>query len=387
LIELLVVIGIMLVIATVGYFLLPGLIGNQQRSRALDQLTEWLLTAKVRPRRDGLATGVRILADPTTNLATQVAFVQQPDPLTGGSCDGTYMDSAGTNPLFAATSGAITNATAANPIQITSASHGMSSGQSITINGVGGNTAANNTSANPTWTITVVDANNFTLNGSNAAGGTAYTSGGTWTLSSSIFVRFSGVDFLGPAAASVPIDMSQALVQPGDYLEINFSGNPHLITGVPTAANANGSFTLTIASPIPFFGSLSPGAAPMKPYPNTYRILRQPRLLVGEELKSLGAELAIDLNAGKSLNVPMRTVAGTPTTFSEIVFSPSGSVMGQGTAAGKIVLWVSDQSVGTTPAPPALVAINSRNGFIGAYEVAPGADPYLFTEDGRNGGF
>jgi hypothetical protein len=67
---------------------------------------------------------------------------------------------------------AITAATNATPIQITAANHGYKNGQKTTIAGVGGNTAANGT-----WTLTVVDPNNFTLNGSTGNG--AYTSGGT----------------------------------------------------------------------------------------------------------------------------------------------------------------------------------------------------------------
>ncbi|HEY2170329.1 MAG TPA: phage tail protein, partial [Candidatus Angelobacter sp.] len=58
-----------------------------------------------------------------------------------------------------------------SPIQITAANHGYKTGQKTTISGVGGITAANGT-----WTVTVVDPNNFTLNGSIGSG--TYTSGG-----------------------------------------------------------------------------------------------------------------------------------------------------------------------------------------------------------------
>lgn len=66
---------------------------------------------------------------------------------------------------------AITAASNATPIQITAANHGYKNGQKTTISGVLGNSAANGT-----WTVTVVDSNNFTLNGSVGSG--AYTSGG-----------------------------------------------------------------------------------------------------------------------------------------------------------------------------------------------------------------
>jgi hypothetical protein len=90
---------------------------------------------------------------------------------------------------------AITAASNSTPVQITSAGHGLVTGQRVTISGVGGNTAANGT-----WTITVVDANNFTLNGSQ--GNAVYTAGGTWVL-------FTGL----------PITVFGAT--PSDYVEIS----------------------------------------------------------------------------------------------------------------------------------------------------------------------
>lgn len=76
--------------------------------------------------------------------------------------------------LSAAETGSITNATNASPIVVTSANHGLTTGQRVTITGVGGNTAANGT-----FTITKVNDNSFSLDGSTGNG--AYTSGGTWT--------------------------------------------------------------------------------------------------------------------------------------------------------------------------------------------------------------
>ena len=65
----------------------------------------------------------------------------------------------------------ITAATNATPIQITASSHGFSTGDFVANAGVLGNTAANGI-----FQITVVDSNNFTLNGSTGNG--SYTSGG-----------------------------------------------------------------------------------------------------------------------------------------------------------------------------------------------------------------
>ena len=68
---------------------------------------------------------------------------------------------------------AITGATNASPIVITSAGHKLSTGTRVTIASVGGNT-----NANGDWQITVIDGNTFSLNTS--VGNGAYTSGGTF---------------------------------------------------------------------------------------------------------------------------------------------------------------------------------------------------------------
>ena len=70
---------------------------------------------------------------------------------------------------------------AATQIRITTTSTaGLTSGQEVTISGVGGNTPANGT-----WTINVIDATHFDLVGDFATGslGNNYTSGGTWSRS------------------------------------------------------------------------------------------------------------------------------------------------------------------------------------------------------------
>ena len=68
---------------------------------------------------------------------------------------------------------AVTGATNASPIVVTSTGHALDTGDAVAISGVAGNTAANGV-----FTVTKIDANTFSLNGS--AGNAAYTSGGTW---------------------------------------------------------------------------------------------------------------------------------------------------------------------------------------------------------------
>jgi len=69
---------------------------------------------------------------------------------------------------------AITGATDASSIVVTAPGHGFITGDSVVVDNVSGNTAANGT-----WTITVIDADTFSLDSSSGNG--AYASGGTAT--------------------------------------------------------------------------------------------------------------------------------------------------------------------------------------------------------------
>ena len=73
--------------------------------------------------------------------------------------------------------GTITAVTNANPAQVTSPDHNLQNGSIITILNVGGMTQLNGN----TYTVTVVDSNNFTLNGIDSTAFGVYTSGGDWS--------------------------------------------------------------------------------------------------------------------------------------------------------------------------------------------------------------
>jgi hypothetical protein len=142
------------------------------------------------------------------------------------------------------TGGFITTASAGVPITITSANHNLATGQQVIISGVAGNTAANNTPANPTWTITYFDANNFTLNGTT---GTVAGTGGTWTLfpATGTPAAISGAS--NPVAPNpIPITTASA-----HGLTI---GQPYqvVISGVGGNTAANGIWTITVTTPTQF---------------------------------------------------------------------------------------------------------------------------------------
>jgi hypothetical protein len=83
-----------------------------------------------------------------------------------------------------ADSGSVTGASNTTPIVITSSSHGLSDGTTVTVEGVGGNTAANGT-----FTVANATTDTFELEGS--AGNGSYTSGGSWHVTGLYLVSLS----------------------------------------------------------------------------------------------------------------------------------------------------------------------------------------------------
>lgn len=103
--------------------------------------------------------------DTTANPASAAAGLY----LVGG---GGYAYLPPANP--ATTPSAITGATQANPVQVTSASHGLTTGDRVRLGGVAGMTQLNGVDA----TVTVINSSTYTLNGVDGSGFSAYTSGG-----------------------------------------------------------------------------------------------------------------------------------------------------------------------------------------------------------------
>lgn len=98
--------------------------------------------------------------------------------------NGLVAGGSGTSSVFE--SGVVNGATNASPIVIsTTAAHGVTTGQPVTITGVGGNT-----NANGTFLATLVSSTSFSLDGS--TGNAAYTSGGAWKTTGLFIVPISG---------------------------------------------------------------------------------------------------------------------------------------------------------------------------------------------------
>ena len=177
----------------------------------------------------------------------------------------------------------------------------------------------------------------------------------------------------------------QIAVQAGDFLEIYRGGQPRRIKQV------NGANQLTLepgASPLPGTPVTPPPTAP-----TNYRIIRQPRVIAGEPTLNLPSDVVIDLGVLHGTNVKCSKI---PSDY-QILFSPSGAVIGSGAAnPGYLYLYVRDNGQDTLrkinqnkvfEGNPRLVAIYPRTGFIATHPVNPDtANHDLYLKDGRSSG-
>jgi prepilin-type N-terminal cleavage/methylation domain-containing protein len=174
----------------------------------------------------------------------------------------------------------------------------------------------------------------------------------SWTAGSYV-VNAAGIDFTGGYSSSYLYP-----VQPGDYLELLGGGLSGLLHQIDPSSSGSvsynsGTSTLTLVND----GNPLTGTGP----PTSYRIIRGPRILPGEDSLQLPQNVAIDLI--QSLAPP---ASGSGTR--DILFGPSGSVIG--TSSSRIVLWVRDVTLdAANPGEQTLVTVYCRTGFIAAHPV------------------
>jgi len=128
--------------------------------------------------------------------------------------------------------GQVTNITQANPAQVTSVGHGRTTGQRINLAVVGGMTEVNDI----VQTITVIDDDNYTLNGVDSTGYTAYTSGGDWILQNGYFLHWSASE----AVNGVDVARSQIDSKTDDRIYFTGKGSPKM-TFSPLAVSGGGT--------------------------------------------------------------------------------------------------------------------------------------------------
>jgi len=167
-----------------------------------------------------------------------------------------------------------------------------------------------------------------------------------------------------------------APVSSGDYIEFYRGGSVYQIASVAASGT-----TLTLTGNGPITGAAA-----------SYRIIRQPRPLMGQEDLTLPDDIIIDFtnvpsgSTPKSV-VPTRAVldstTSVPTLFSEIVFGPAGNVIGQNSGQDKVYLWLTDS---TGVAQPLILALQVRTGLVGVHPVGSAGNEYQFAKDGRSSG-
>jgi prepilin-type N-terminal cleavage/methylation domain-containing protein len=204
-------------------------------------------------------------------------------------------------------------------------------------------------------------------------------------------------------------DFSNGVVQGGDYLDMHAGGDSyttslphamHVITGVINPTYIPGATptypTLSIAfdnSPNSTWNPTT-GATAMT-FPCLYQIVRQPRPMVGVNAVTLPTDVVVDCPLAPS-HPALGTSLGLPSSGNQdILFDPSGKVLGSAGTNGKVVLWVYDWTTGngvpagTQPGAPeqTLVAVFTRTGNIVAQPVnVSGTDPYANVKDGATSG-
>jgi hypothetical protein len=134
----------------------------------------------------------------------------------------------------------ITAASNASPIQLTLNGHGLTTGDKVEVRHVGGNTAANGI-----WTITRIDSNNVTLDGS--TGNAAYTSGGSMHCITDFYElpALQVVRFLVAANRSVVGDLALHLESLTTTPILTASGMGATVNGVLSCAAGMQNVTAT----------------------------------------------------------------------------------------------------------------------------------------------
>lgn len=181
----------------------------------------------------------------------------------------------------------------------------------------------------------------------------------------------TNVDFWGGFDGTDP---SRWPIGPGDMIEIDSGINAQIVATIDTVQSPT---ELRLRSPFPSndFSTLN------------YRIIRRPRARIGEMGLELPTNVVIDLNT----NAPPPTGYGSPLPPPDsagnidILFTSSGSVIGPGLSGRDIKLWIRSLDPLTDP-EKYIVTITLRTGLISVHPVAPGANPYAYTEDGRSSG-
>jgi prepilin-type N-terminal cleavage/methylation domain-containing protein len=179
----------------------------------------------------------------------------------------------------------------------------------------------------------------------------------------------SGPIFTPPANSGVA-----PYVQRNDYLELYGGGLVYQIQ------NVQSNYLDLVFNPLPGYimppaGTVSPTAEyPTRPATAQYRVIRQAQPLAGEEPLILPQGIVIDVNTNAQFGNQVLQTNNDP--WIDILFAPTGGLVGWPIASNKIILWIRDQSETTAwGGSPALIAVYVRTGNVAAYPIDPTPNP------------
>src|SRR5580765_6177849 len=93
LLELLVVMGIIIVVASLAILFLPNLDRHKGVPNATTQLHGWVNLSKQHALRDHAPRGIRLIYDPSNpTRCTSLQYIEQPEPLAPGGTNGIAVD-------------------------------------------------------------------------------------------------------------------------------------------------------------------------------------------------------------------------------------------------------------------------------------------------------
>ena len=199
-------------------------------------------------------------------------------------------------------------------------------------------------------------------------------------------LNFTGVNFQTQYGDMTATGADQFDVLPGDFIELYGIGPVHRIDKGITAT------TLPLVASTTSIASLVIPTASSTAGPN-YRVIRQPRPIPGEPLLEFPTSVGIDRNGAPGSGLPLSNIPSRqPPAIGtyEIIFSPSGSVVGDGTVTGTVFLWVRDITVPMNTIAdgrPSLICIQATSGFIASHPVdLVSGNPYSYALDERSSG-
>jgi prepilin-type N-terminal cleavage/methylation domain-containing protein len=422
LIELIVVILIILILAGLLVVVVPKVFERQQASQGAAQVQSWLLIAKQRALRDQAPRGIRLNVSANGQYVTELQYIEQPEDfyIEGSAITGKTGLTVTMNAIRAGVvvdfyGGFGAGSSGEWPVQV---------GDFLEINGGG-----------PLYVITQVIANpNGTSNSLNLAPlpnwsppappPPPYPPPPFVPKVPPVYTRLTAplpltVPDPYPTIPYVLQVANTANISVGCFLDLDF-GTANQETVYVSGINGSNQFTVVPvgANQLQFRHALGAavvgdGAACKATITNSavalpannlvnqqlgtayvminpqYRIIRQPRVLAGEDALQLPTDVAIDLQNSLAGTSTLQSIINSTGKPFDILFGPSGAVIGDSAQYDKIILWVRDVTQPVDEGDQTLVCTYGRTGLTAAHPVnfdASLGNFYVFTQDGRSSG-